>query len=358
MASRYWVGGTDSWDATAGTKWSLTSGGAGGEAVPTSSDDVFFDANSGAVTITQSGTINFLSLTCTGFTGTFAGSGTLNAYGNVTLAAAATYTNTGTLTFLGSSNLTSNGAAWEGHVVINGSGITVALQDAASFGPGSALGQVTLTQGTFTTNGYSLALKQFSCTGSATAVLNLGASVITAFGTFNNFSNSSGLTINAGTSEFICTSPTTASFTLSGSHAIHKLTFNGPKSITLTGGSGLTNTIDTLKFMSPLRDANFAAGWTLAISTAIDTTDFTALGDMITIGAQSGGASGVTTITKASGTVDIAWACLFALTFSGGATFTGTNCIDVGENTGITITPPNSGGGGVPYTSGHASWAS
>ena len=30
MADRYWVGGTAAWDGTAGTKWALTSGGAGG----------------------------------------------------------------------------------------------------------------------------------------------------------------------------------------------------------------------------------------------------------------------------------------------------------------------------------------
>jgi hypothetical protein len=29
MANRYWVGGTATWDATAGTKWATTSGGAG-----------------------------------------------------------------------------------------------------------------------------------------------------------------------------------------------------------------------------------------------------------------------------------------------------------------------------------------
>jgi len=42
MANRYWVGGSDQWNGTAGTKWALTSGGAGGQTVPTSADDVFF----------------------------------------------------------------------------------------------------------------------------------------------------------------------------------------------------------------------------------------------------------------------------------------------------------------------------
>ena len=30
MADRYWVGGSATWDNTAGTKWSTTSGGPGG----------------------------------------------------------------------------------------------------------------------------------------------------------------------------------------------------------------------------------------------------------------------------------------------------------------------------------------
>lgn len=73
MASRYWVGGSATWDGTAGTKWALTSGGAGGQAVPTASDDVFFDAASGAVTVSWTVTQDIFSLDCTGFTGTLNG---------------------------------------------------------------------------------------------------------------------------------------------------------------------------------------------------------------------------------------------------------------------------------------------
>ena len=72
MAARYWVGGTDVWDNTAGSKWALTSGGVGGQAVPTSADTVFFDAASGANTITLGANANCLTLTMTGFTGTLA----------------------------------------------------------------------------------------------------------------------------------------------------------------------------------------------------------------------------------------------------------------------------------------------
>lgn len=85
MANRYWVGGTNTWDATAGTKWALTDGGAGGQDVPTSSDDVFFTATSGTVTVTISASSRCLNLNCTGFTGTIAGTSTLYIYGSLTL---------------------------------------------------------------------------------------------------------------------------------------------------------------------------------------------------------------------------------------------------------------------------------
>jgi len=48
---RYWVGGEDDWDSTAGSKWSLTDGGAGGASVPTSDNNVYI--KSGVCTITE-----------------------------------------------------------------------------------------------------------------------------------------------------------------------------------------------------------------------------------------------------------------------------------------------------------------
>lgn len=55
---RYWVGGAGNWDAATTTHWSTSSGGGGGASVPTSSNDVIFDFNSGsgAVTITATAT--------------------------------------------------------------------------------------------------------------------------------------------------------------------------------------------------------------------------------------------------------------------------------------------------------------
>jgi len=45
MATRYWVG-TGTWDASSTSNWSASSGGATGVSVPTTADDVIFDANS------------------------------------------------------------------------------------------------------------------------------------------------------------------------------------------------------------------------------------------------------------------------------------------------------------------------
>jgi hypothetical protein len=67
---RYWVGGTATWDATVGTKWAATSGGIGGESVPTASDDVYFtNLSTGVCTLSAVSPTNFKNLDCTGFTG-------------------------------------------------------------------------------------------------------------------------------------------------------------------------------------------------------------------------------------------------------------------------------------------------
>ena len=112
MASRYWVGGSDTWDATAGTKWATTSGGAGGASAPGTSDAVFLDAASGAVTVTLGADVSISSVDQTGFTGTLNWAGyeiSLASPGATPWTGATTCTNAGTprirITYTGSSNL-------------------------------------------------------------------------------------------------------------------------------------------------------------------------------------------------------------------------------------------------------------
>lgn len=184
MANRYWVGGTAAWDATAGTKWSTTSGGAGGSAVPTASDDVFFNAASGAVTCTITGSRTCLSLNCTGFTGTLDGTSTpvLTISGNLTfvsgmgsvpdsLALVFNATNTRTITNAGKS---------AGSYNFNGVGGTWIFQDALNNNGGAfSENSVTLTNGTLNLNNFTLSTNTFYSSNSNTRTLAFGTGSIT-----------------------------------------------------------------------------------------------------------------------------------------------------------------------------------
>lgn len=129
MAARYWVGGNANWDATAGTKWSLTSGGAGGQAVPTSSDDVFLDNGTGTGNVTISATANCKSLDCTGYIGTLAGSSQLTSAGSVKFVAGMTLTYSGTLIVNTTATLTSGGLTFPGNLTLAGTSITYTIAD-------------------------------------------------------------------------------------------------------------------------------------------------------------------------------------------------------------------------------------
>jgi len=199
MPNRYWVGGTAAWDGTAGTKWAETSGGAGGFSVPTTTDDVFFDANSsGTVTLTIFSVAK--SLNCTGFTGAIAGNTASTVNGSVTLDTGMTWTATGTVIITGSGTLTTFGKVFSA-VTINGSGITVQLGDALNL----VTRTLTVTAGTFTTNNYSVTAGSLSSSSSNTRTINFGSStvILSASGTGPTvqLTGVSALTFDAGTSQ-------------------------------------------------------------------------------------------------------------------------------------------------------------
>lgn len=105
MATRYAVG-TGTWDNSNTGIWSTTSGGSTGASVPTSTDDVVFDANTGDITL--SGNYPIGGPECSnfdvtsGYTGTFAVAGAdLSIYGtSCTLGASMTITGYTTGAFL------------------------------------------------------------------------------------------------------------------------------------------------------------------------------------------------------------------------------------------------------------------
>jgi len=245
MADRYWVGGTASWDATVGTKWAATSGGAGGQSVPGPSDNVFFDAASGAVTVTISATGNVSNLNFTGFTGTFAGGNSVNVGGSLTLSSSMTLTATSTFGMNASSgaiSITTAGKTIPGQISIGSSGVSTAtfsLQD-----PLIVAGALTVTAGTFTTNNFNITASALSSSNSNTRTINLGTSTVTlnTTGSAVSFTANTNLTFNAGTSTIICTANSSL---VGGATSGQGVTFYNVSFTATTAGTYAINGINT-----------------------------------------------------------------------------------------------------------------
>jgi len=206
--TRYWRGGTGTWDATTTTNWSDTSGGLGGFSVPTSADAVVFDtmSNSTAYTVTCTATqLRCAALTMAGpLSGnvTWAGTAPIAMHGNVTLPATGlTRTYTGTITLSGSATgrtLTTNGVTLASATVVNGVGCGWTLGSALNIGSNV----FTLTNGTFDTASYAVSLARFvNVAGGNATTLTLGASTISASSEGLQI-NGFGFILNAGTSTF------------------------------------------------------------------------------------------------------------------------------------------------------------
>mgnify|MGYP000016939549 CR=1 FL=1 len=250
MALRYWVGGTAAWDGTAGTKWALTSGGAGGEAVPTSADDVFLNGASGANTVTIStGNAGAKSITCTGFTGTLAGSANISVAGTVILVTGMTCTYSGTLTITATATLTSGGKTI-GNVIINAPGGTVTL-GSALIATAQSASSLTITAGTFTTSAsnYSVTVDKLSSSNANTRTISLNGSTLTLNDstTAVDFANSTNLTFNAGTSTISINGGLTSISLNGGGKTFYNVNFsNSPNTLSISGA----NTFNNVSFSS------------------------------------------------------------------------------------------------------------
>ena len=269
MPDRFWVGGTASWDGTAGTKWSAASGGPGGASVPTTADDVFFtNLSTGTCTI-ATGNTGARSINCTGFAGTIAGSAEINVAGSVTLVPAMTYTHSGRMNFTGTGTLTTAGKTFSS-VFVNGAGITLTLGDALN----TAARDIGVTVGTFNTANFNVTAQTFSSANANTRSITLGSSTITLGGNFN-ISVSTNLTFSAGTS-LITLSNANAGF-FGGNQTFHNVNFSS----TSTGQREITgaNTFNNLTLTAS------ATGLSrLAISTSSQTVNgtFTCAGASVT----------------------------------------------------------------------------
>ena len=333
MANRYWVGGNASWDATAGTKWALTSGGAGGQAVPTSADDVFFDAASGAVTVTLSTFQSCNNLDFTGFTGTLsAPSFGVNVFGNLTFSPVMNDLDlTSVFNFDATTTgktITSNGYAPFSGFNFRGVGGGWSLSDALI-----ATGDITVTNGTFTTNGFTLYGNALASNNTNTRTINLGSSTVVLNGPVN-FNTITGLTFNAGTSTISAAGSLSNLNVDAAGLTFYNFQFTAANQSTpqISGANTFNNLSIVSRVSSGIKNfvinANQTINGTFTVSGGVDATRRTFV--------RSNISTSVRTLTCAA--VSFADADFRAITIAGAAApASGTRLGDCKGNTGITF---------------------
>lgn len=217
MANRYWVGGEGSWNAPA-THWAASSGGSPGSGnLPTSSDDVFFDANSG-LSSSDTVTVTTTNAECRSITST------TSAYYEIR------NSDGETLTVYGSASA-SDQCDWFLPVFFEPSGTGSTLDvglvgfNTIHVGYGSLSGELTLLDdlyaynllhlysGTFDANGHDLYLANFESTvdggnsidlymGSGTWEIGDSFSVSESNGTVNVYPETSTINMTGSSSSF------------------------------------------------------------------------------------------------------------------------------------------------------------
>lgn len=237
MPDRFWRGGTASWDGTAGSKWAATAGGPTGASVPTTADDVFFDATSSGTCTIATGNTGARSINCTGFAGTLQGTAAITVAGSVTLVAAMGYFYTGAMTFTGTGTLTTAGKTFNA-VTVNGAGITLTLGDALNL----STRVLTLTQGTFNANNYSVTAGRFASNNSNARTITMGSGLWTLINAGAtpltapwNTEVTTNLTLNKDTADILLSNNGTGARAFYGGG----LTFN---KLTIGGATGTSTT--------------------------------------------------------------------------------------------------------------------
>ena len=210
--------------------------------MPTSADDVFFDATSTGTCTISAGNTGAKSINCTGFTGTLTGIAAITVSGSVTLVAGMTYSHNATVTFNGTGTLTTAGKTFS-PVTVGGSGITVTLGDALT-----SAGGIIVAQGTFDTANYNVTASLFASSNSNTRTITFGSSTVTLSSSTINFTNNSGLTFNAGTSTIVC-SGTTGTI-IGGSASNTGVTFYNVSFTTTTATTHSINSVNTFNNLS------------------------------------------------------------------------------------------------------------
>lgn len=388
MANRYWVGGTGNWSDTA--RWSSTSGGAGGASVPTSADDVFFDANSGTGTATLvSSSHQVRNLVTTGYTGTInaGATGGIDIYGP-TLTYSGSFTSSGNISFriLGTgvtTTATVGKTVGDFQVILGASLILASSLTGTNLLVFNTTGSINLGGNAISfprltfSHGLTTTYSNFPASISISQVLTIqgrgaGSGTFTAPTTLNPTSVATVALDLTNLSGFNATLPSTA-----GSWSI-----TNPSNVTLTGvPSTLTAATSAGVFISGIVPRTFnvgAAGSSITFNASSATVNVTASSATINGTSGSGktltvsssctlltlnsdltvstltiaGPAGRTTVqSSSSGTKRILTATSYSLSniawkdieAAGTIPFTGTGFLDLGNNLNITFPAGGSG---------------
>ena len=270
--ARYWVGGTDTWNGIAGTKWALTSGGAGGAAIPGANNDVFFNSSSGSGTIqigfpSETYGPNANNFSTSGFTGSFNGGfdGYLSVGGNCEITSSISGSLFRSFLTLRSvstglnQNLTTSGKTIVGLFCNPDPTATavVTLQDDLTVSQ-----SVSVQGGTFTANDKNISCANFVLANSTTT--NMGSGTWTA--TNNSFVNQ-GSVINAATSNIVFSGSVNATFT-GGARTYYNFSVTGTTSlVTINSFNTVFNTISSRPVPAGIVTYSFSDGSTTTVTT-------------------------------------------------------------------------------------------
>lgn len=266
MAARYWVtGGTGAINST--SNWSATDGGGSGASVPTLSDDAIFNNNSGSGSVDFNVAFSCLTLTTTGFTGTFTNSSTINIYGNITLGSGMTNNHTGQFNIAAACTINTNGIKI--YALRNNSAVTLTLA--------SDVEVITTTgalSGTFTINNASFTLYTASVTAVSFVIIGTANIVFRTNGTWAGTITSNPVTIESGTTTTINSSATlsTVVFNNNGTLVTDGSTFNIVGGCTINGLNttilnNLTITANGTSTLTFGSDITIFGSYTLSIGT-------------------------------------------------------------------------------------------
>ncbi len=368
-ADYFWVGGTGDWSDI--SHWATTSGGSVKHAqAPTSEDDVFFDANSftspGHVVTVNLDIAFFKSMDWTGVTNnpSFVGpeSSTLNVFGGFILSPAMDYLFRGETKFTGSGD--DKPVDFAGHP----SGQVLTFEGDGGWGLSSAVtvdSMFELRRGSLVTNSQDIATRFLYISTDDQKLFDLGNSNITISGAFLDIEymddevdikscviNTTNLNFDPGNSRIDFTakdpafwyrggnniafnnvifSSTSGEAILTDRYSDQNILFN---SLTLFSSAKIDGRLSIMELnLTGGNVYEFESGGNYKFST-INANGNCARGVIITAN-ESGNHA---TFEVSSGTVAIDFLTLRDIHAVGGATFTASNAVDLGNNSGWAFT--------------------